>query len=339
MITISEIAELIDGEVIGDGSVEIKKLSHPRFAAEGEMTFAVDKETLSLAKKNNAACILTIMDIKEYGKTILKVKDMKIATTMLYNVLRERDLSQKEEIHPSAVIAEDVKIGQNIFIGPNVVVEKGAVIGDHTSIKAGCFIGEKVIIGKKCCLNPNVTIYEHTEISDRVILHAGVVIGADGFGYIPKDGKIYKVPQMGKVVIGENVEIGANTCIDRGTFDTTVIGKNTKIDNLVQIAHNVKIGEGVFMAALNGIAGSVVIGDNVMLGGMAGVSDHVHIAKDKKIAAKAGVIGNIEETDPDEYFGYPARGAKDAMKQVAFLAWLYKNAVKIRKVLKDVSEK
>ena len=338
MLTINKIAELIDAEVIGDGDVQVKRIAHPRCLEKGDMTFAFDEETARLIEETDAVCLLTTIDVGKYKKPVLKVKDMKAAATMIYNLLLKIVEPKKGNIHPTAVIEEDVILGKNVGVGANAFIGKGTEVGDNTNIEAGCVLKYKVKIGKGCYINANVTLYEYTEIHDNVIIHSGTSIGADGFGYITKDGEIYKVPQMGRVVIKNNVEIGANTCIDRGTFDTTVIGKNTKIDNFVQIAHNVNIGENVFIAAQTGIAGSASVGNNVMMGGQSGISNHISVAANKKLAAKTGVIRNIKESDPETFFGYPSRDAREAMKQLGFLSWLNKHSKKIMKMVKNLPE-
>jgi UDP-3-O-[3-hydroxymyristoyl] glucosamine N-acyltransferase len=222
----------------------------------------------------------------------------------------------KGEIHPTAVIAGSAVLGENVSVGANAVVGNNVKIGDFSKI----------------C--PNVTIYDNTIIGSKVIIHSGSVIGADGFGYIPKDGKIYKVPQLGRVVIEDNVEIGSNTSIDRGTFTDTVIGENSKIDNLCQISHNVKIGKNVFIAALSGIAGSSTVGDGTMMGGNVGVADHVRIGKNVKIGGKTGVHGHVQ--DNKTIFGYPFREASEARKLHAITSLMLKRDKAFRKMLREM---
>ncbi|MFH1837249.1 MAG: UDP-3-O-(3-hydroxymyristoyl)glucosamine N-acyltransferase [Candidatus Omnitrophota bacterium] len=337
-MNINQIAEMIEAEVTGNGDASIIGMAHPAYAEENDLTFATSEATFDLAEKSKAICILTSFDVKKSAKTILKVKDLKIAATLIYNAMVKQGLHREVYIHPSAIISEKAVIGKNVSLGPGVVIGNNAHIGDNTTIEAGSVIREAVTIGKNCYIYPNVTMYKYVEIKDNVIIHAGTVIGSDGFGYTSKDGEIYKVPQMGKVIIEENVEIGANSCVDRGTFDTTVIGRDTKIDNLVQIAHNVKIGQKVFLAAQTGVAGSATIGDYTMTGGQAGISDHINVASKKRIAAKCGVIGHIRQQDADEFFGYPAREARTAFRQMAFLSWLNRNSKKIMKMVKDLPE-
>ncbi|MCK4852538.1 MAG: UDP-3-O-(3-hydroxymyristoyl)glucosamine N-acyltransferase, partial [Candidatus Omnitrophica bacterium] len=210
-------------------------------------------------------------------------------------------------------------------------------IGPGSDIGAGCVIGDNAAVGTLTRLYPGVIVYDRSVIGDNVIVHAGTVIGADGFGYVPKDGEILKVPQMGRVIIEDDVEIGANSCVDRGTFTDTVIGRGSKLDNLVQVAHNVRIGRNVLIAGQTGIAGSVTVGDNTMMGGQAGISDHINVGRNVRIAAKTGVTKDAKK-EGTVLFGYPARDAKEYMKQVAFGTWLYKNAGRIRGLLKRFSD-
>lgn len=319
MLTINDIAKRIGGEVIGEGSLSVNKLTNIYFAEEKDMTFAFTEDELDKAAQSKACAVLSILSRENYPKTILRVNDIKNAATLIYNVMLETNKPKKTFIHHSAVISETARVGENVIIGAN------------------CVIGNNVTIGRGTVLYPNVTIYDQVIIGRNVIIHSGTTIGADGFGYVSKNGKIYKVPQMGSVIIEDNVEIGANSCVDRGTFSNTVIGENTKLDNLIQIAHNVKIGKNVMIAAQTGIAGSSMVGDNTMIGGQAGVTDHVKIGKDVKIAAKAGIIHSVK--DGDIRMGYPSRGIMEAKKIHALLSLMLKNADKFRALFRKPSDR
>ncbi|MDP8258258.1 MAG: UDP-3-O-(3-hydroxymyristoyl)glucosamine N-acyltransferase [Candidatus Aadella gelida] len=336
---IAQLSGLLQAELTGDGNLDVNGMAHPDYAKEGEITFADHTEDIAAAEKSKALSFLTEREVEKSSKTVLKVKNLKIAATILHHAFLDEGYIADGKVHPTAVISETAVIGKNVSIGPNAVIGDNTHIGDNTVIEAGCVVRKDTTIGKRCYLYPNVTIYKYVELKDKVIIHSGTSIGSDGFGYLPYNGETYKVPQMGKVIIEENVEIGANSCVDRGTFGNTVIGKNTKVDNLVQIAHNVKMGKNVFLAAQVGIAGSATIGDGVMAGGQAGVADHIKVASNKKISAKCGVIGHIREQDPGEFFGFPAREAREAFRQMAFLAWLNKNSKKIMKMVKSFSER
>jgi UDP-3-O-[3-hydroxymyristoyl] glucosamine N-acyltransferase len=217
-------------------------------------------------------------------------------------------------ISPKASLAEGIELGDRVSIGEYAVLESGCRIGSETVISAGVYVGRRAGIGKNCLIYPNVTIYEDTQIGDNVIIHAGAVIGSDGFGFVP--GNTHKkIPQRGNVVIGDDVELGANTAIDRATIGSTVIGNGTKIDNMVQVGHNVKIGSHCLIAAQCGIGGSTEIGDYVLFGGQVGVADHVKIASFTSFAAKTGIHKNILEKG--SYGGAPAIAAKLWMRQSA----------------------
>jgi UDP-3-O-[3-hydroxymyristoyl] glucosamine N-acyltransferase len=335
-LSANEIAQFLGGSVIGDGSVKIKDMSAIAFSEDGDITFADNEEELPLAEKSAATCILTTVKKDAYSKTVIVVDDIKRALTMMYNAMLEIKPPEKGNIHPTAIISEKAKLGKNVSVGPFAVIEDNVCIGDDAAIGANCFIGRDTIIGNLSRIYQNVVVYYRTVIGSKTIIHAGSVIGADGFGYVPKDGKIYKVPQLGNVIIGDNVEIGANTCIDRGTFTTTVIGPSTKIDNLVQIAHNVKIDKNVFIASQSGIAGSSEVGEGTMMGGAVGVADHVKIGKNVKIGGKTGVHGNVKEGKT--IFGYPYREADDAKRLHGLLSVLIKHSGKLRAFLRTLPE-
>ncbi len=337
MIKLKEIASLVNGTLQGDGEIEISGLTDVRFASPRDITFAADIDQLNAAKKSEAACVVTALDAGDYLKSILKVQDIKTALVIIYNTMISLAPACSEGIHSSAVISESAIIGKDVTVGPNVVIGKNAKVGAASTITANCVIGKDVTIGEACYIYSGVTIYNRSKIGKNVIIHAGAVIGADGFGYVPMGEKILKVPQLGQVIIGDDVEIGANTCIDRGAFSDTIIGNGTKIDNLVQIGHNVEIGRNVLIAAQLGVGGSSTIGDNTMTGGQAGIADHINIGKNVKIAAKAGVIRDVEPGAT--LFGYPARDAKEVMKKEAVTWWVYKNIKQIRNAIKYSSKK
>ncbi|MGD2279355.1 MAG: UDP-3-O-(3-hydroxymyristoyl)glucosamine N-acyltransferase [Candidatus Omnitrophota bacterium] len=337
MITVNEIAKLVEGVVDGDGDISIRGMAPVALAKEGDLTFALNEEELKKAEGSAASCVLTTSDTPPLSKTLLRVKDPKLSVTILYNALLELKSPEKGAIHPSAIISESAKLGKNVSVGPNAVIGDNSRIGDNSIIGANCTIGKNITIANRSRLYSNVTVYDQSAIGSNVTIHSGSVIGADGFGYIPKEGKIYKVPQMGIVIIEDNVEIGANACIDRGTFANTVIGKGSKIDNLVQIAHNVKLGRNVIIAGLSGIAGSATVGDNTMMGGNVGVADHVNVGKNVKMAAKTGVHGHVK--DNEVIAGYPYRSADDARKLHGFLSILLKHSKKIRAFVRNLPEK
>ncbi len=335
-LSADEISRFIGGKVMGDGGAKVKDMSSAAFAKEGDITFASTEEELSAAEKSKASCVLTTVKKDRYSKPVILVDDIKRALTVMYNAMLEIKPPRKGSIHPTAVISEKTRLGKNVSVGPYAVIEEDVQIGDNSAIGANCYVGRKTAIGNNCRIYPNTVIYDQTVIRDKVIVHSGSVIGADGFGYVPRGEKIYKVPQMGNVIIEDNVEIGANTCIDRGTFANTVVGEGTKIDNLVQVAHNTKIGRNVLIAGQTGIAGSCEIGDGTMMGGNVGVADHVRVGKNAKIGAKTGVHGHVPEGKT--IFGYPYREADEARKMHALLSLLIKHSRKLRAFLRTLPE-
>jgi len=336
MITINEIAKLVEGTVSGDGTVRIKGISASDHAGEGDMTFALNDENLKRAGESNASCVMVTRQTANYPKTTVCVNDMKLAMTILYNAMAEISPPQGGSIHLTSVIGKNVNLGKNASIGAFAVIGENAQIGENTRIGDGCNIGKNVRIGNNVRVYPNVTIYADIVIHNKVIIHSGTVIGADGFGYLPMGAKTYKVPQLGTVIIEDNVEIGANTCIDRGTFKNTIIGKGTKLDNLVQVAHNVELGENIMAAAQTGIAGSTTVGANTLIGGQAGISDNISIGKNVKIGAKTAVHGSVE--DDLVIWGYPYREAGDAKKLHGLFSIFLKNMKKIRKLIRELPE-
>ena len=331
-MNIKELALLIEGTIEGDDNLNITGLSGIEFSHIGDLTFAIDEAKLSLAEKSASTCVLTTKALRKSTKTLIRVTNPKLAFLISYNALNNLE-SKASFIHPTAVVDGSVTLGKNTWIGSNVSIEAHTIIGDDTVIESGSVIKKNCLLEHHCHLYPNVVLYEHTVLKDHVILHAGVIVGSDGFGYVKDKMQIYKFPQLGKVIIENNVEIGSNSTIDRGSLADTVIGANSKIDNLCHIAHNVKIGKNLLMAAQSGIAGSTTIGDNVTISGQVAIIDNVNIGSNVTIGGKSGVIGNIE--DNAVVWGSPARPIAQTKRQMAVLAWLTKNFSSLSKILKD----
>jgi len=331
-LKIKELALLIEGTIEGDDNVDITDLSGIESARHGDLTFAMDEDKLTLAETSQTACILTTKTSRKSIKTLIRVHNPKLAFLIAYNAFQGKTL-ERSFIHPTAVIADSVVLGKNVRINAHVCIEDDVVIGDHTTIESGCVVKKVCKIGEHCHLYPNVVLYENTILKNQVILHGGVIIGSDGFGYVRDQGSIWKFPQLGTVVIEDRVEIGANSTIDRGSLGCTIIGAGTKIDNLCHIAHNVKIGKNVIMAAQCGIAGSTVIGDNVTMSGHVAVIDNVTVGQNVSIGGQSGVIGNIEANTA--IWGSPARGVGKIKRQLAVLAWLAKNFSTLSKIVKE----
>lgn len=328
---VKEIAKLIEGVVEGDGNIEITGLSGIETAKPGDMVFAMDEEKLSIAEKSDASCLLTGKNMRKSTKASIKVDNPKLSFILIYNKLQIVEI-QNAFIHPTALVSNSARLGKHIYIGPHVSIEDGVDISDHVIIETNSVIRKNCKIGMHCHIHPNVTVYENSVIGNNIIIHSGVVIGADGFGYIKSHGNIYKFPQLGRVIIHDNVEIGANTTIDKGSLGETVIGQNTKIDNLCQIAHNVKIGKNVIIAGQSGIAGSSVVEDDVLMGGQVGIADNVKVGKNVTIGGQSGIMSNVP--DGITIWGYPAKPVAQAKRQLAVLAWLTKNFKILAKNLK-----
>jgi UDP-3-O-[3-hydroxymyristoyl] glucosamine N-acyltransferase len=286
------IAELVEGELHGDGETEIESAASISNARTGQIAFA---DHVDGSIQTDASCLIISEKEEQLFQgsgppAVITVKNPKLAFARAAGVLHA-PRRQDPQIHETAVIDPTTKIGDDVYIGPYAVIEAGSIIGDRTQIAAGVKIGTDVSIGTDSVLHPNVCIADGCSIGNRVILHSGVVIGSDGFGYVADEaGEHFKFPQIGSVVIEDNVEIGANTCIDRGSLGTTRIGAGTKIDNLVQVAHNVDIGERCVIAAETGISGSSVIGDDCVIGGQVGIADHVRIESRAVIGARSAVF-------------------------------------------------
>lgn len=292
--TLGELAGLVGGELKGDPSVLISGAGGVEEAGPEEITYAAGPKFEALLKKSKAkAAIVSRSSAVDFVPVIRTDDPAKAFLKILLLWDPGRELLCLEGIHPTAVVHSTARIGSEVHLGPGVVIEEGAVVGDGATILAQSIIGRGVAVGKQALIYERVVIRDSCQIGDRVILHAGAVIGSDGFGYEVIDGRFTKVPQRGIVVVEEDVEVGANSCIDRARFGVTRIGRGTKIDNLVQIGHNVTIGEDSLIVSQVGIAGSAVLGRRVILGGQVGVAEHVQIGDETKIGAQSGVHTSV----------------------------------------------
>ena len=330
MFTLEQLAAMSDGELLGDPSAKITGAASLTEANAGEVTFLGNRRYLPLLRKSRASAAFVPRDFaEEIAPAQIRVADPTKAFEQVVLKLAPKPIAFAPGIHSSAVIADSAKIGARVSIQPNVVVEPDAVIGDDTVIGAGSYIGHETTLGVRCLVYPNVTIRERTRIGARVIIHSGVVIGADGFGFEPREGKNEKVPQIGIVQIDDDVEIGANTTIDRARFGRTWIREGVKIDNLVQVAHNVVIGRYSMVAAQTGIAGSVRIGERVMVGGQVGIIGHIEIGDATMIGAQSGISKNIEG---GTWWATPAVPLDEAKQQLAWVRRLGKLFDRVKKI-------
>jgi UDP-3-O-[3-hydroxymyristoyl] glucosamine N-acyltransferase len=320
-MTVSEIAQILGGHAQGDTSRPIRNVAGLESAGPEEMSFVEGARELERARRSKAGCLLVPEDASLPERTTITLANPKLAFVRAAEALRPAR-PPAPEIHPTAVIHPTAKVAPDASVGPHVVIERDAVVGSGTRISAGVFVGEGVEIGAHCVLYPRVTIYPGGRLGDRVVLHAGVVIGSDGFGYVFAEGRHHKFPQIGRVVIESDVEIGSNTTVDRGSLGVTVIGEGTKIDNLVQIAHNVRIGRHTVIAAQTGISGSAEIGDYVVMAGQVGVGPRVRIEDRAVIGGQSGVLDGKTVRKGSVLWGTPARPLAQFKKMYACLAHL-----------------
>ncbi|MDA8432520.1 MAG: UDP-3-O-(3-hydroxymyristoyl)glucosamine N-acyltransferase [Nitrospiraceae bacterium] len=289
---LKEFLKISGGEIIGDPETEITGVAGIREAAKGDITYLADKRYLRFLQDNAASCVIVKEPLEGVTAAQLKVGNPQYAFARALECFY-LPRPPVPGISDKAVISATAKIGRGVHISPFVFIGDGVSVGDGSTILAGVSIGEGSKVGGNCVIHANVTIREKVSLGDRVTVHSGSVIGSDGFGYVFEGGVHYKIPQVGGVVIEDDVEIGSNVSIDRATLGNTTIGRGTKIDNLVQIAHNVTIGEKSLLMSQVGIAGSSELGSFVTLAGQAGVADHTSIDSGTIIAAQAGVVGHV----------------------------------------------
>ena len=305
--TVGYLAELVDGEVEGDPDTRVAGAAAVEDAEPGDIVLAQDARFFERAVNSDAACIVAGRGKTDSrgGKSVIRAAEPSKAFVAILEHFAGKEVLPPVGVGVGAVIGRDATLGRDVAIGPNCCIGGGARLGDECVLFANVIIGENARIGDRTKIYPGVTIYPNCRIGNRVILHAGVVIGADGFGYQPGEKGLVKFPHLGTVEIGDDVEIGANSTVDRAKTGATVIGSGTKIDNLVHIAHNVHVGSDCVIVALSGVAGSVEIGDKVTLAAQTGVKDHVRIGDGSVVAARAGVIGDVAKGSTVS--GFPAR--------------------------------
>ena len=319
-ITVEELARLVGGRVDGPADVVVFGVRGVGDADQGHVVLAENARFFKKAASSKASCILAARDVGEAipGKSVIRVDEPSEAFIRILEHFRPQEALPRPGIAAGVVVGQGVQLGREVAIGAHCFVGDGAAIGDGCVLFPGVYLGAGVTVGPHTRIYPGVTVYPRCAIGSRVILHAGVIIGADGFGYRPGSRGLVKIPQVGTVEIGDDVEIGANSTVDRAKFGATIIGSGSKIDNLVHIAHNVKIGRNCVIIALSGVAGSVEIGDNVTLAAQTGVKDHVRIEDGSVVAARAGVIGDVKAGSIVS--GFPAR--EHSAEKRAQAAWL-----------------
>ncbi|MGO8813348.1 MAG: UDP-3-O-(3-hydroxymyristoyl)glucosamine N-acyltransferase [Terriglobia bacterium] len=326
---VSEIAAMVQGIPAGDTEREIQGVASLDTAGPAELAYVESPRSLDQAMASNAGCLLVPDGVSLPTHTTISVPHPKLALIRAAEALHPAS-PPPPGIHPSAVVSPQAQLHPVCSVGANVVVESGVSIGAGTRLCAGVFLGVGVVVGANCTLHPHVTVYPGAQIGDRVILHAGVVIGSDGFGYVFAEGRHIKFPQLGKIVIEDDVEIGSNTTLDRGSLGTTIIGQGTKIDNLVQIAHNVKIGRHCIIVSQTGISGGAEVGDYVVMAGQVGVGEHAHIEDRVIVGGQAGVLPGKIVRSGSVVWGTPCRPMSEFKKTIARLARLDALAEKVK---------
>lgn len=334
---VSAIAELVQGEACGDTEREILGVAALETAGPAELAYVEGTRALEQAAASRAGCLLVNRGGGLPGHTTIAVANPKLSLIRAAEALHPAS-SPAPGVHPTAVIAKGALLAPDCWVGAHVMIEHDVIVGPGTQLWPGVFLGAGVRVGAHCVLHPHVTVYSGAQIGDRVILHAGVVVGSDGFGYVLAEGRHVKFPQLGRIVIEDDVEIGSNTTLDRGSLGVTVIGQGTKIDNLVQIAHNVKIGRHCIIVSQTGISGSAEIGDYVVMAGQVGVGEHAHIEDRVVVGGQSGVLPGKIVRSGSVVWGTPCRPMSEFKKTVARLARLDALAEKVKALAQQLAE-
>ena len=333
---VQELAEIVSGRVVGDSETQIERIADLDHAREGEIAYIDNEKMFAAAAASKASCLIVRDGIEFPERTLIVVLNPKLAFALAGAALHP-PVRREPGIHPSAVVAETADIALTAYVGPNVCIGEYTHVGAYTRLEAGVVLGSHVIVGDDCVLHPNVVLYDGVSIGTGVILHAGVCLGADGFGYVRHDLGYQKFPQIGTVVIEDDVEIGAHTCVDRAALGRTRIGRGTKLDNMVHVGHNCDIGERVVIAAQTGISGSVVIEDDAVIGGQVGFGDHTRVQKGAVIGSKAGILpGKIVR--PGVWWGIPVQPLDEYKRMNAHMNRLPQMRDDIKRLEAEIDE-
>ncbi len=335
-MTLGMVAEWTGGRVVGDATLALRRPAPLETAGDDELGLLADRKYLSAAGQSNAGAFLVSEELSDDfpdPRPRIVVPDARAA---LVPILERMDPTPRPVpgVHPTAVLEPGVQLGEGVSVGPYAVLEAGCVVGDGTRVGAHCVVGARAVLGRECYLFPHVVLYPNTVLGDGVRIHSGARVGSDGFGYVVQEGRYRRVPQVGGCILEDDVEVGANSCVDRGSIGDTTVGRGTKMDNLVHLAHNVRVGEHVAMAAMTGIAGSTEIGAWAQFGGQSGAVGHLKIGKGARMGAQTGVIGDLE--DGAEVTGYPARDLKQQLRGYAATAKLPDALKRLRSLEREV---
>ena len=320
----------------GDGDQEISAAAPLEAARQTDLSFVGNRKAAVAAVKSSAGCLLVTDDFPK-GRTLIRVRDpraaLAAAITLLYPSARAAP-----GVHPTAVVAPGAQIAQSASIGPYVVIGDGSRIGERARVGPGCVLGDAVELGSDCLLHANVTVYSNVAVGDRAVLHSGCVLGADGFGFVRAGDRYEKFPQIGRVVIGDDVEIGANSCVDRAALGITEIGDGSKLDNMVHIGHNCRIGRHVVIAAQTGLSGGVVVEDYAVIGGQVGIGDKARIESEAVLGSGSGILTSKIIRKGQVVWGTPARPLKEHLQQLANLARLPELREHVHKLEQQIRE-
>jgi len=337
-LSVNELAELVHGNLKGDGALTIARIANLDQAGENEIAYVDNEKFFDAARDSKASCLIVPTGAIDRfnAAAVIEVANPKLAFAIISSSLHPAKQRQPG-IHASATVAETADIALTAYVGPGVSIGEHSSIHSSTRIESGVVIGDNVLIGSDCVLHPNVVLYDGVTIGNNVILHAGVCIGADGFGYVRGNMGYHKFPQIGTVVIEDDVEIGPHTCIDRAALGRTRIGRGTKLDNMVHVGHNCDIGERVVIAAQTGISGSVVIEDDAVIGGQVGFGDHTRVQKGAIIGSKAGILpGKIVR--PGVWWGIPVQPLDEYKRMNAHLGRLPQMRDDIKELKRQLAE-
>ncbi len=334
---VKQIADHLQAECEGDGDLEITGVAPLESASPADLAFVGNRKAVAAAKGSRAGCLLVPEDFAQ-GGTLIRVRDPRAAFASVIPLLYP-SVAPPAGIQPSAVVAPDAKVSATASIGAHAIVSAGARIGERSRIGPGCAIGDGVSIGADCLLHSHVTIYAGVTIGDRAVLHSGCVLGADGFGFVRAGDHYAKFPQIGRVVIGNDVEIGANSCVDRAALGATEIGDGSKLDNMVHIAHNCRIGRHVLIAAQTGLSGGVVVEDYAVIGGQVGIGDKVRIESGAVLGSGCGILTSKIIRKGQVVWGTPARPLKEYLQQLANLARLPELREQVRELERRTRER
>ncbi len=341
-ITAQELAQILQGKVDGNASVSLSRIAAIQSADEGDLSFLANRRYEKFLAETNASAVIVAesQPVDRRDLTLIRVKDPYLGFLQALKLFYEPEQAPWSAVHPAALIEPTASVHPSAAVGPMAYVGTNAAVGEGSVVGAGCVIGNGVTIGRNCLLHPNVTVIAKATIGDSVIIHAGTTIGSDGFGFAPKGGAYEKIPQTGTVVIEDDVEIGANCAIDRATIGSTVIGKGSKLDNLIQVAHNVEIGSNTVIAAQSGVSGSTRLGSNVIIAGQVGLVGHIDVGDGVTVTAQSGVSKSISGTGK-VFRGSPAREMHEELRQEAAIRQLPDVIAAVRKLearLKELEE-